>query len=172
MPTLDEIEAAFEFANSDYFAPEAPAPEATVDEMLARWCRVETAAFAADESARNVAEAPVVEAKPEPKPAANVVTIATGRGTDQYKVTPFTTSWGRGFTLQKINTKKPASYDVLIGVNGEPDCCDCGAATFSSHKPCKHVMACKKLIADGGINVPAKPPVQPRRNSFLYPESI
>jgi hypothetical protein len=127
--------------------------EPTVAEMLALWCRVETAAFEAEDAARKEAS----------KPAVNVVTIATARTAAEYKVTPFATSWGRGFTLQKIGGKKPESYDVLIGVRGEPDCCDCGAATFSAHRPCKHVLACRKLVAEG-MPVPASKPANTARD--------
>lgn len=116
----------------------------SVESLLARWQSVAAAAFEAERAAAT-------------KPAANVVTIASGRTSAEYIVTPFATSWGRGFQLQKIGGKKPECYSVLIGVRGEPDCCDCGAATFSPHKPCKHVVAMKKLVAAGQPLPKAKP---------------
>lgn len=115
----------------------------TVEEMLARWQSVSAAAF----------EAERVECR---KPAVNVVAIDGPRKSAEYRIAPFHTTWGHGFALSKLGGGEV--YSVLVGVRGEPDRCDCGAATFHPHKPCKHVLACRKLVAEGmPVPAPRKP---------------
>ena len=130
----------------------------SVESLLAKWQSVSAAAFAVADADRKSAEALAN------RPAANVIRIEGSRTSAEYKVSPFATSWGRGFQLQKIGGKKPECYSVLVGVRGEPDCCDCGAATFSPHKPCKHVIACKRLVAQG-LPVPARKPASSPRDT-------
>jgi hypothetical protein len=149
-PTADELVRMQEELDAFFSEPVEP----TVEDVLARWQSASAAAFMVEDAVRKAAEAAPVA---KPAAAKNVITIATARMSADYKVIPFATSWGRGFNIEKINAKKPECYSVLIGATGEADRCDCGAATFSSHKPCKHVTALKKLIANG-MRIPAAKP--------------
>lgn len=82
-------------------------------------------------------------------PSANgsgLLTIHAGCKSTDYRLTPLATTWGRGFTLAKLDGSE--RYCVLVGKPGEASRCDCPAGCYreSSRIPCKHIAAALALI--------------------------
>ena len=94
---------------------------------------------------------------PAAVPGTGLLTILDARKNTDYHVQPLATSWGRGFTLAKLDGSE--RYSVLIGKPGEHDRCDCAGMTYKPNAPhgCRHIQACKALIANNWLDVADQP---------------
>jgi hypothetical protein len=78
-----------------------------------------------------------------------LLTIHMERGSTRYTVAEFPTPWhGRAFRMSKDTD----SYDVFVGLNGQDHQCSCAAHAYGRGRACKHVLACRAIIASELVN--------------------
>jgi hypothetical protein len=104
---------------------------------------------------------------PSISPSHGLLTIHDAKKSTDYAVAPLHTSWGRGFTLTKLDGSE--RYCVLIGKPGEFDRCDCPAGCYRPNAlhGCRHAQACRALIANETLW--AMPAEVPAANADAHP---
>lgn len=85
-------------------------------------------------------------------PIAGVLEIATPKQATEYVVTEFPCGFpGRAFHLAKITSgtdPESEAYDCFVARSGSGHTCDCKGFVYGRNKPCKHLNAVIRCLAE------------------------